>query len=72
MMKMKFYEKINLVSIAKNTDISKGKLYSGYETYDEFFLIKTKSGGYRYMNRELFLTQKEYRKIRLKNLLETI
>lgn len=37
-----------------------------------FFLVETNNGDYRYMNRELFITQKEYREIRLKNLLETI
>lgn len=70
--KLKLLKEIKLVSIVKNSDISKGKLYSGYETYDDFFLVETNNGDYRYMNRELFITQKEYRKIRLKNLLETI
>ncbi len=63
---------IKLVSITKNSYISKGKVYSGYESYDGFFVIERNDGGFKHINRELFLTQKEYRKIRLKNLLETI
>ena len=34
--------------------------------------LKENSGGYRYKDSKLFLSQKEYRKIRLKNLLETL
>lgn len=63
---------IKLVSIAKNSYISKGKVYSGYESYDGFFVIERNDGGFKHINRELFIPQKEYREIRLKNLLEVL
>ena len=65
------YKKIKFVSISEDFDISRGKIYTGYKTVD-VVLIQTNSGGYRYKDSKLFLSQKEYRKIRLKNLLETL
>ncbi len=67
-----FGKEEKLVSIVETFTLNKGKIYSGYEGNEHMFIIKSETGKYSLHGRELFLTQKEYRKIRLKNLLETI